>query len=105
MILEAAVGSGRFLISLLESGFIVEGIDYSTEILDSCRKRCRERGLNPDLYEGNLRSFSLKSKYEAVVILTDSYYLIENLMDAKDALKCFYNHLMPGGRVIVDYSQ
>ncbi|MEY8192136.1 class I SAM-dependent methyltransferase [Peribacillus simplex] len=101
-ILEAAVGSGRFLIPLLENGFIVDGIDYSTEMLDSCRKRCKERGLNPKLYEGNLRSFSLESKYEAVVIPTGSFCLIENLMDAKDALKCFYNHLMPGGRVIVD---
>jgi len=101
-ILEAAVGSGRFLIPLLENGFIVDGIDYSAEMLDSCRKRCKERGLNPKLYEGNLRSFSLESKYEAVVIPTGSFCLIENLMDAKDALKCFYNHLMPGGRVIVD---
>lgn len=101
-ILEAAVGSGRFLIPLLENGFTVDGIDYSTEMLDSCRKRCKERGLNPKLYEGNLRSFSLESKYEAVVIPTGSFCLIEKLMDAKDALKCFYNHLMPGGRVIVD---
>lgn len=101
-ILEAAVGSGRFLIPLLEKGFIVDGIDYSLEMLDSCRKRCRERGLNPKLYEGNLRSFSLESKYEAVVIPTGSFCLIDNLMDAKDALKCFYNHLIPGGRLIVD---
>ncbi|WP_342472491.1 class I SAM-dependent methyltransferase [Metasolibacillus sp. FSL H7-0170] len=101
-ILEAAVGSGRFLIPLLENGFIVDGIDYSTEMLDSCRKRCKERGLNPKLYEENLRSFSLESKYEAIVIPTGSFCLIDNFTDAKDALKCFYNHLMPEGRLIVD---
>ena len=80
----------------------MDGIDYSTEMLNSCRKRCKQRGLNPKLYEGNLRNFSLESKYEAVVIPTGSFCLIDNLSDAKDALKCFYNHLMPGGRVIVD---
>lgn len=101
-ILEAAVGSGRFFIPLLERGFIVDGIDYSPEMLASCRERCRERGLNPNLYEGDLRSFSLQSKYEAIVIPTGSFCLIENFKDAKDALECFYNHLMPGGRVIVD---
>ncbi|MGG3449357.1 class I SAM-dependent methyltransferase [Domibacillus aminovorans] len=101
-ILEAGVGSGRFFIPLLEKGFIVDGIDYSPEMLDSCRKRCRERGLNPKLYEGNLSSFSLESKYEAIVIPTGSFCLIESTKEAKDALKCFYNHLMPGGRVIVD---
>lgn len=101
-VLEAAVGSGRFLIPLIEKGFIVDGIDYSPEMLNSCRKRCRERGLNPQLYEGNLRSFSLESKYEAIVIPTGSFCLIESIQDAKDALKCFYNHLIPGGRIIVD---
>ncbi|WP_107951323.1 class I SAM-dependent methyltransferase [Lysinibacillus parviboronicapiens] len=98
-ILEACVGSGRFLIPLLEKGLIVDGFDYSPEMLDSCRKRCREKGLNPKLYEGNLSSFSLESKYEAIVIPTGSFCLIEN---ATDALKCFYDHLIPGGRVIVD---
>ena len=40
-ILEAAVGSGRVIIPLLEAGFKVDGIDYSPEMLDSCRKRCK----------------------------------------------------------------
>ena len=35
-ILEAAVGSGRVIIPLLEAGFTVDGIDYSPEMLDSC---------------------------------------------------------------------
>ena len=34
-ILEAAVGSGRVIIPLLEAGFKVDGIDYSPEMLDS----------------------------------------------------------------------
>lgn len=101
-ILEAAVGSGRFLIPLLEKGYLVDGIDYSPAMLDSCRKRCKERGLNPNLYEGNLCSFTLPSKYEVIVIPTGSFCLIEKLEDAKDALKCFYKHLKPEGRVIID---
>ena len=45
-ILEAAVGSGRVIIPLLEAGFTVDGIDYSPEMLESCRIRCKERGLH-----------------------------------------------------------
>ncbi|GLY12421.1 class I SAM-dependent methyltransferase [Pseudobacillus badius] len=101
-VLEAAVGSGRFLIPLLEKGYIVDGIDYSPEMLDSCREHCKERGLNPSLYEGNLAEFSLPSTYEAIVIPTGSFCLIEKLADAKAALKCFYDHLAPNGRVIID---
>lgn len=39
-ILEAMVGSGRVIIPLLESGLIVDGVDYSHEMLASCRKHC-----------------------------------------------------------------
>jgi SAM-dependent methyltransferase len=101
-VLEAGVGSGRFLIPLLENGYNVEGIDYSPEMLDLCRKRCKERGFKPNLYEGNLSNFSLDSKYEAIVMPTGSFCLIENSKDAMDALKCMYNHLILGGRLIVD---
>ncbi|MFJ7731696.1 class I SAM-dependent methyltransferase [Lysinibacillus sp. NPDC097231] len=101
-ILEAGVGSGRFLIPLLEKGLNVDGIDYSPEMLASCQTRCAERGLKPNLYEGNLSNFSLDSKYEAVVMSTGSFCLIENPKDALDALRCMYNHLIPGGRLIVD---
>jgi SAM-dependent methyltransferase len=101
-ILEAVVGSGRVIIPLLEVGFKVDGIDYSPEMLDSCRKRCKERGLNPNLYQGSLQQFSLPYKYEAIIIPTGSFCLIENRGDSINALKCFYEHLNLGGRLIVD---
>ncbi len=44
-ILEAAVGSGRVIIPLLEAGFKVDGIDYSPEMLESCRVRCKREKL------------------------------------------------------------
>lgn len=37
-ILEPAVGTGRILIPLLEEGFDVDGIDYSPDMLELCRK-------------------------------------------------------------------
>ncbi|MFD0715676.1 class I SAM-dependent methyltransferase [Paenibacillus sp. GCM10027626] len=101
-ILEAAVGSGRMLIPLLEAGLLVDGIDYSPEMLASCHKRCEERDLKPDLYEGELQNFSLPHKYEAIIIPTGSFCLIENRKDSINALQCFYDHLVPGGRVIID---
>lgn len=101
-ILEAGVGSGRFIIPLLEAGYTVDGIDYSPEMLDSCRKRCEERGLTPNLYEGKLQEFSLPINYEAIIIPTGSFCLIEKREDSLEALKSFYKHLVLGGRLIVD---
>lgn len=101
-VLEAAVGSGRMLIPLLEAGLVVDGIDYSPAMLASCQKRCEERNVKPMLYQGELQNFALPHKYDAIIIPTGSFCLIENREDSINALKCFYEHLNPGGRVIID---
>ncbi len=101
-ILEPAVGTGRILIPLLEAGLIVDGIDVSKEMLDLCRAYCKERGLNPELYEKSMESFSLPHQYEAIIVPTGSFLLLENREDSISALKCFYEHLSVGGRLILD---
>ncbi|MDN5388457.1 MULTISPECIES: class I SAM-dependent methyltransferase [Bacillus] len=101
-VLEAGVGSGRFLIPLLEKGFTVDGIDCSKEMLHSCKQRCEKRNLNPNLYEGKLENFSLSHKYEAVVMPTGSFCLIDDREASVQTLRNFKNHLIAGGRIIVD---
>ncbi|MDP5272834.1 class I SAM-dependent methyltransferase [Chengkuizengella axinellae] len=101
-ILEPAVGSGRMLIPLLEAGFLVDGIDNSPEMLTSCSDRCKERGFTPNLYEGKMQDFKLENKYEAVIVPTGSILLLENREESLQALQTFYEHLLPGGRLIID---
>src|SRR5690625_3196447 len=101
-ILEAMVGSGRVMIPLLESGLHVDGVDYSSYMLASCRERCEKHGLNPHLYESNLRELSLSTKYEAIIIPAGSFLLIENRDESIAVLKRLYEHLEPGGRLILD---
>jgi SAM-dependent methyltransferase len=101
-VLEAGVGSGRFLIPLLEKGFVADGIDYSADMLQSCKERCAERGFTPELYQMRLENFQLPHKYQAIVMPTGTFCLIENREDSINARKCFYNHLEAGGRIIID---
>ncbi len=101
-ILEAGVGSGRFYIPFMESGFDVEGIDNSLEMLASCRKRCLDRGLTPVLYEGDVCHFTVDQQYDAIIMPAGSFCLIENYQDAVSALTNMYHHLAPGGRILVD---
>lgn len=102
-ILEAMTGSGRVLIPLLESGLRVDGMDYSPEMLASCRERCGERGLVAHLYESDLEQLSLPEPYEAIIIPGGSFMLIENRETSINALKRLYEHLQPGGRLILDF--
>ncbi|MBW5446206.1 methyltransferase domain-containing protein [Cohnella sp. CFH 77786] len=101
-ILEPMVGSGRFLIPLLEAGHVVDGVDASPDMLASCRKRLEERNLNADLYELKLQELSLSHHYDAIIVPAGSFLLIEKRSESIDVLKTFYDLLNPGGRLIVD---
>lgn len=101
-ILEAMVGSGRVIIPLLESGLRVDGVDYSPDMLASCRQRCEERNLVTNLYESSLQELSLPDTYEAIIIPSGSFLLIEQREESLNALKRLYQHLQPGGRLILD---
>lgn len=101
-ILEVMAGSGRITIPLLEKGLNVEGTDYSPQMLASCRKRLAERGLSTNLYEADLQKLSLPHQYEAIIIPAGSFLLIEDREQSLQALKRLYDHLLPGGRLILD---
>ncbi|OXM14435.1 class I SAM-dependent methyltransferase [Paenibacillus herberti] len=101
-ILEAMVGSGRVIIPLLESGLIVDGVDYSPKMLASCRQHCEDRGLAAQFYEADLQELSLPDKYEAIIIPGGSFLLIEQREMSLNVLRRFYEHLQPGGRLILD---
>ncbi|MCR6111986.1 class I SAM-dependent methyltransferase [Bacillus sp. A301a_S52] len=103
-ILEPGVGTGRILIPLLERGLKVDGFDVSQEMLKICRNNCEERGLNAKLFEGHMASFSIDTKYEAIVVPTGTFLLLHKREDSIKALKIFYNHLTNGGRLILDIS-
>ena len=101
-VLEPAVGTGRVLIPLMEAGLQMEGVDNSPEMLAVCRARCAERGLQPVLHEGDMSSLSLPESYEAIIVPAGSFLLIERREESLGALKRFREHLLPGGRLIVD---
>jgi ubiquinone/menaquinone biosynthesis C-methylase UbiE len=101
-VLEPAVGTGRVLIPLMEAGLEIEGTDNSPEMLTICRARCAERGLQPVLHEGDMGALSLPERYEAIIVPAGSFLLIERREESLGTLKRFREHLVPGGRLIVD---
>lgn len=101
-ILEPATGTGRILIPLLEKGLNVDAFDISKDMLNICEHNCKERGLNPKLFEGKMESFSQDTKYDAIIVPTGTFLLLHNREDSIKALQNFYRHLSNGGRLIVD---
>jgi SAM-dependent methyltransferase len=101
-ILEPATGTGRILIPLLEAGHEVDGLDTSAAMLAVCRRHCRDRGLDPVLCEADMTIFVRLAAYEAVIIPAGSIALLDGRKATLQALTCFRDSLVPGGRLFVD---
>jgi SAM-dependent methyltransferase len=101
-VLEPAVGTGRILIPLVQAGVDVEGYDSSPEMLEICRSHCAERGLDPVLQTGDMTTFVDAQRYSAVIVPTGSITLLDGRTALLDALACFRECLVRGGRLVVD---
>ena len=101
-ILEPAVGNGRLLIPLTEAGLTIDGFDLSEAMLTHCRQNCQDRGLSPHLWQDSMTAFTSDERYEAIILPAGSFLLLPTHADGMTALRRFHEHLVPGGRLLVD---
>ena len=101
-ILEAAVGTGRLLIPLLEAGLEVEGFDRSADMLASCARHCAARGLAPALRQARFQDFGYEHDFAAILVPVGTFTLLDDFAEALAVLKRFFDHLRPGGRLLID---
>lgn len=101
-ILEPAVGTGRVLIPLLQSGLRVRGYDTSPHMLAICRDNCAAHHLDPVLFEADMTEFRSPAAFAAVIIPAGSFALVIGHERAARALRNARESLTPGGRLIVD---
>jgi SAM-dependent methyltransferase len=101
-VLEPACGTGRVLIPLLEAGHEAEGADHSPEMVEICRRHCRERGLDPPLYVADMSAFTKPARYEAVVLPRGSIRNLPGRDETVRVLEQFRESLVGGGRLLLD---
>lgn len=101
-ILEPAVGNGRVYIPLLEAGFHIEGFDASDNMLDYCRSESETRNLSPTLSCQTFSEFRSTTVFDAIIMPAGSFQLVTQVDAARELLRRFYDHLVPGGRLILD---
>jgi ubiquinone/menaquinone biosynthesis C-methylase UbiE len=100
--LEVFCGSGRILTELLKDGFVVDGLDSSSEILNECRLKVDNLGLKTNLFNQNPEKINLIQNYNTIFITGGSFLLIDNIEDAFNTLKKIYQNLNNGGKFITD---
>ena len=101
-ILEAAVGTGRLMIPLLEAGLDVEGFDHSAQMLAVCRANAQARGFEPRLTQARFQDIAYDRVFAAIIVPASSFMLIDDYDAALGVLERFRDHLAPGGLLLVD---
>ncbi|WP_445399003.1 class I SAM-dependent methyltransferase [Zobellella sp. An-6] len=100
-ILEPAVGNGRVFIPLLEQGLAMVGFDASEDMLARCRAHCRQRGLSAALSRQRFQDFYYAEPFAAIMVPAGSFQLLD-FEQARITLQRFYQHLHPGGVLLLD---
>ena len=111
-VLELACGSGRIGIELLHGpgDFLLEGLDIAPEMLGAYRRKlAREPETVQErisLHEGDMTNYQLehKGQFDLILLPFNSIAHLYELEQQLGAFKNTYDHLVPGGRFVVDVS-
>jgi SAM-dependent methyltransferase len=102
-VLEVGCGTGRIYLGLLKEGVDAYGIDISEKMLAILKKKTAEQHLTPKVYVGDMRRFKLDQKFSLIIVPFRAFLHNMTAEEQLKALKNFKKHLLPGGRLILNF--
>jgi SAM-dependent methyltransferase len=102
-ILEVGAATGRYTVELAKRGYAVTAVDLSAGLLEQCRKRLVDEGLERQVRlvvaDGRDLGAVEERKFDAVLLMGPLYHLIVEA-DRKAALQEAYARLGEGGIIV-----
>ena len=102
-VLDVGCGTGRLVLDFMSDGVNIDGVDNSPEMLDLLRGKAEKMGLQPNVYLQTMETLALPGKYRTIIVPSSSFQLIISPDDAREALRRFYGHLLPGGTLAMPF--
>lgn len=102
-ILDIPCGQGRHTIELSRRGFKVIGVDFSSCLLKIAQERAKKENVSTDFIEGDMRKTNLKKKFDAIIVLGNSFGYF-NDADNEKTIENFSKLLKKGGCLLLDLS-
>ena len=97
-LLDVGCGTGKHLEHFADRFDHVEGIDLTRSLLDEAEKRLP--GI--DLHQGDMRSFDLGRRFDAVVCLFSAIGHLLTLDELEQACAAMARHLEPNGVLVIE---
>lgn len=104
-LLEIGCGTGRVLVPLGQYGRTITGIDISQQAIEICRQKVNLADLvsQVTLHQADMRSLRLpKTDYAFAFVPINTFMHCETQADQTAALQSIYQHLQPGGTLVID---
>lgn len=102
-VLDVGCGTGRLLLDYMADRIDIDGVDVSPEMLEICRLKAQERGLDPRLYQQHMQALDLPRRYRTIMVPSSSFQLITDPDEADEAMKRFWHHLEPNGTLVMPF--
>ncbi len=102
-ILDAACGAGRHSIKLAEKGFKITAFDLSESLLEIAKNEAKNKNLQIDFINSDLRKFETNKKFDVVLSLFTSFGYFDTDEENFLFIKKAYNFLIKDGYYIIDF--
>ncbi|MEX0787355.1 MAG: class I SAM-dependent methyltransferase [Anaerolineales bacterium] len=102
-VLDVGCGTGRLLLDYLQAGIDIDGVDVSPEMIALCRAKAAGLGLSPTIHQGTMEGLALPRKYRMILVPSSSFQLLTDPADARTAIHKLYEHLQPGGALVMPF--
>ena len=99
--LDVACGAGRLLVPYVEAGLDVDGCDASPDMVALCAQAAKDVGASPTLSCQAMHQLDLPRRYQTVIVC-GGLGLGSTREQDQQALRRLYDHLEPGGRLVLD---
>ena len=98
-VLDVGCGTGEHVLHLrTQHGFIADGLDLDPQLLDIAQRKVPAA----TFYLGDMASFSLGRRFDAIVCLFSSIGYVKTLERVVSSLRSFAAHIEPGGAIVVE---
>jgi len=99
--LDVACGAGRLLVPYVEAGLDVDGCDASADMVALCTEAMGAVGASPTLSCQPMHELDLSRRYRTIIVCGGLGLGATRDQD-QEALRRLYEHLEPGGRLVLD---
>lgn len=103
-ILELACGTGTLSIEFSMSGYLVEGVDISAEMLAEASFKARDKGQKIRFYCQNMSMLNTSKKYDVIFSMCDGINYLTDYEELNQMFERVLEHLEEDGLFVFDFS-